>query len=96
MSNQRMELIGELDLSRSSCGCLCGILVLAGIYIAVSLICYAVWYFVRGRKRAEKGDFTARKTVTFRRRECDYSQQGGLLSRQLFPCFCSGVCSLVR
>ncbi len=41
-----------------------GILVLAGIYIAVSLICYAIWYLVWGRN-AEKGDFVGRKTVTF-------------------------------
>ncbi|MGI9355856.1 MAG: ABC transporter permease [Rhizobiaceae bacterium] len=41
-----------------------GILVLAGIYIAVSLICYAIWYFIWGRT-AEKGDFVGRKTVTF-------------------------------
>ena len=41
-----------------------GILVLAGIYIAVSLICYSVWYLVWGRN-AEKGDFVGRKTVTF-------------------------------
>jgi len=41
-----------------------GILVLAGIYIGVSLICYAVWYLIWGRN-AEKGDFVGRKTVTF-------------------------------
>ncbi|MDD9910393.1 MAG: ABC transporter permease subunit [Ahrensia sp.] len=56
------ELIGELALDVF--WLLVGILILAAIYVAVSMICFGVWYLIRGRN-AHKGDFVGRKTVTF-------------------------------